>query len=290
MNNYTDRAPASTAAPRYIGECLRVLHIDTGRQMRGGQWQLDRLVRALAPLGVDSLILAPPDSPLHARGLPTAPLSILRLRREPCQLIHAHDSRGHSLALWSARPAVVSRRVAFARQPNALQAWKYRRAARFLAVSRYVGGLLAAEGVPPEKIAVVPDGVPLLPISTKRPGEVLDITKNAPLEDALRTASLATYVTQIEGLGSAALLAQSAGVPVVASGAGGLPEAINHGVTGLLAATPAEVPALVRSLLEDPVRLAAFSRAARARIEQHFTVELLASRTLNEYHRVLAAC
>jgi glycosyltransferase involved in cell wall biosynthesis len=284
MNNYTQRGSGSSG---YIKE-LRVLHLDTGRDMRGGQWQLDRLVRGLAQRGFDSLILAPESSPLHSRDLPTAPLSILRLRREPCDLIHAHDSRGHSFALWAKAPVVVSRRVAFRRQPNALSRWKYATARRFLAVSEFVRRGLIAEGVAPDKIAVVHDGVPLLAPSERRPGEVVAIEKAACLEEALKTASVCSYISEMEGLGSAALLAQSAGVPVVALRVGGLPEAVEHGVTGLLAGRPEEVPALVRSLIEDPQRLEQFSRAARARIEREFTVEKMLTRTVAEYERALA--
>ena len=36
------------------------------------------------------------------------------------------------------------------------------------------------------------------------------------------------YLTQSEGLGSGALLAMSAGVPVIASNVGGLPEIVEH--------------------------------------------------------------
>ena len=42
------------------------------------------------------------------------------------------------------------------------------------------------------------------------------------------------YITESEGLGSAVLLAMAAGTPVIASRVGGLPEAIEDGVNGLL--------------------------------------------------------
>lgn len=267
---------------------MRVIHIDTGREMRGGQWQVDRLVRGLVERGVDCLLLAPADSPLHGRGLPTAEFSVLGLRRERADLIHAHDSRGHGMALWAtAVPVVVSRRVAFQRSPGALSRWKYARARRFLAVSEFVRGLLMAEGVAAEKIGVVADGVPLLPLSA-RDGGVVEVAKSADLAKDLARASVLVYQSEMEGLGSAALLAQSAGVPVVASRVGGLPEAVADGETGILVDSPQDVAAAVRLLIDEPERLERYSRAARARVEAYFTVERMVTRTLEEYARALA--
>ena len=37
---------------------MRVLHLDTGREMRGGQWQALRLVEGLRAGGVESTLLA----------------------------------------------------------------------------------------------------------------------------------------------------------------------------------------------------------------------------------------
>jgi len=267
---------------------MRVIHIDTGRDMRGGQWQVDRLVRGLMERGVECLVLAPAESALHVRELPTAVFSVGRLRREKADLIHAHSSKAHAQALWSPRTLVVSRRVAFERKPSVLGNWKYGRAQRFLAVSEFVRQLMMRQGVPGERIAVVPDGVPLLPWSTREPGRVVDIRKSVNLEPELARAAVATYESEMEGLGSAALLAQSAGVPVVASRVGGLVEAIAEGETGLLMDRPEEFGPAVRSLIDDPERLERFSRAARARIEARFTVDRMVTRTLEEYAAALA--
>jgi hypothetical protein len=267
---------------------MRVLHIDTGREMRGGQRQVEYLVEGLGERGVDCLVLAPAHSPLHGCRLPVAEFSVGRLRREPADLIHAHDSRAHSLALWARAPVVVSRRVAFARRPGALSRWKYGRARRILAISEFVKRLLLAEGVAEERIGVVADGVPLLPLSRRETGVVVRVEKGRNLRDDLGNASVVVYESEMEGLGSAALLAQSAGVPVVASRIGGLPEAIADGETGILVDGSQEIAPAVRSLLDDAERLDRFSRAARLRIEAQFTVERMVTRTLEEYARALA--
>ncbi len=68
-------------------------------------------------------------------------------------LIHAHDARAHTLAAVASRcKFVVSRRVAFPISRSIASLWKYRRPARFLAVSHFVAGELEAAGIPKQKI------------------------------------------------------------------------------------------------------------------------------------------
>ena len=52
--------------------------------------------------------------------------------------------------------------------------------------------------------------------------------------------ALFLYITHSEGLGSAVLLAMAAGVPVIASNVGGLPEIVEHERTGLLTENTAQ--------------------------------------------------
>ncbi len=291
---------------------MRILHVDTGRDLRGGQIQALLLIRGLLAAGHDCRIYAPPESPLHAQDLPSAPLSSLRRHAKEADLLHAHDSRSHSYCLFLGPRIVVSRRVAFERQPNFLSRWKYRRAHRFLAVSEHVERLLIKEGVDPWRIGVVPDGTPLLPESSREPGRVVTLGSTDPrkggelideteaklgqpihrsldLATDLATASVFVYASDMEGLGSAALLAQSASVPVVASRVGGLPEAVLEGETGLLVDQTAEAFAeAIGSLLAMPERARALGQAGRQRVAEHFSVERLITRTLEEYERALA--
>jgi len=75
-----------------------------------------------------------------------------------------------------------------------------------------------------------------------------------------------------EGLGIVNLEAQAVGIPVVGTLHGGIPEAVEHGVTGLL--SPERAPnALVENiltLLSDSTLRAKMGLAARARMVQHF--------------------
>jgi len=45
---------------------MRILHLDAGREMRGGQWQVLRLIEGLAGAGVGSRLLARAGAPLDS--------------------------------------------------------------------------------------------------------------------------------------------------------------------------------------------------------------------------------
>jgi glycosyltransferase involved in cell wall biosynthesis len=96
---------------------------------------------------------------------------------------------------------------------------------------------------------------------------------------------LVVHPATMEGLGVSLLQAASAGVPVVASAVGGIPEAILDGVTGRLV-PPRDVAALgttIRELLHDPARRAAMGQAARQRVLDEFDVRTMVDRHLALY-------
>jgi len=292
---------------------MRVLHLDAGKEMRGGQWQVFRLIEGLTAAGVESILLARPGAPLYlsarARGWRVEPWSFARalwLARS-CDLVHAHDARSHTLALIGRAPLVVARRVAFPLRSR----WKYRREARYIAVSEFVKSVLVSGGVPQEKIAVVYDGVPLLAAAAGTamlaPANAADLQKGAALalaaarlacvplqftdalERDLRQASLFLYITCSEGLGSAALLAMSAALPVVASDIGGLREVIRHRANGLLVEnSAAAIAAAIRELVENPDFARQLGQEARRTIETRFTSDLMVRRTMEVYRQVLS--
>jgi hypothetical protein len=281
---------------------MRILHLDAAREMRGGQWQVLRLIEGLAAAGVESTLLARQDAPLYTaarkQGWRVEPLGITRamgcLRGHT--LIHAHDARSHSLgAFLRGRPLVVSRRVSF---PVGSR-WKYGRARRYLAVSEFVKRVLMQGGVPEEKITVVYDGVPVLEVSHGK--QVLALEKDSGLlarmglkmvsrlEEEIPDAAMLVYVTNSEGLGSGAMLAMSAAVPVIASNVGGLPEIIRHGENGLLVENDeAAIAGAIRQLLDHPEQARQIGAAARRTIIESFTVDRMVASTLEAYRRVLA--
>jgi glycosyltransferase involved in cell wall biosynthesis len=94
-----------------------------------------------------------------------------------------------------------------------------------------------------------------------------------------------------EGLGSAMLDALACGVPVVGTRAGGIPEAIDHGRTGLLVKphSPDELAAAIVRLLQDPELRARLGTAGRAHVESEFSVDRMVEGTLAVYQSRLAA-
>src|SRR3954454_18456477 len=174
---------------------MRILHLDAGREMRGGQWQVLRLIEGLAAQHVESTLLARKDAPLYVaarkQGWRVEPLGLTSAVRElrSHDLVHAHDARTHTLGtLLRARPLVVARRVAF---PVGSR-WKYGKARRYIAVSEFVKGVLIEGGVPKAKISVVYDGVPVLEVAQGT--AVLRLEKGKAPEDLERAIANAAIM------------------------------------------------------------------------------------------------
>lgn len=274
---------------------MHVLHVDLGKELRGGQYQALALIEELQRKGISQHFLGPHGDPFSLRAL-----------REPASLVHVHDARAHSWAvLFAKAPVVVSRRVAFPVKTGWMSRWKYRRPELFLAVSKFVAGVLMEGGVPASRIEVIYDGVRALPQSTRtgpliapatedpmkgsdlvrRSGIPISFSSNL-IED-LKTARGLVYITRQEGLGSAALLAMSAGVPVLASRIGGLPEIVHHGETGLL--TENEPDAIAAAALRlDTSEATAWGEEGRRRVQAAFLTCHTADATLAAYRRVVS--
>jgi glycosyltransferase involved in cell wall biosynthesis len=293
---------------------MRILHIDSGGSLRGGQMQVLRLLAGLEARGVEVRLMAATGSPLAleaaARGIETRPLGWISLRRESrwAELVHCHDARAHTSAwLASQAPFVVSRRVAFPVKKTWFSAKKYASARLFLCVSKAVVEVLRAAGVPDERLELVYDGVDVPPTASSRKGRIvaldsadpgkcrplleqlaLDIEFVTDLPRAFQSARLFLYPTESEGLGSAALLAMAHGVPVVASGAGGLKEIVHDHRTGLIADNTApQFRNAVNELEGDPKLTERIVRNARAMVMQGFTTKHMIDRTMECYREVL---
>jgi len=288
---------------------MKTLHVDTGREMRGGQWQVLYLVERLS----DAVLLVPEGSGLFAeareKGLDARPLSLATLMRAARQadLVHAHDARAHTLAaLAGGAPLVVSRRVGFPVKTSQVSRWKYKRANLYLAVSKFTASKLVEAGIPESRIRVVYDGVPVsslqkLPQAPGNPGpgrvvalaskpaEVpgIPIHLSTNLWQDLSTASVFVYQSDMEGLGSAALAAMACGVPVIASRVGGLPEIVVHERTGLLMEIGGLGGAL-RRLLDDPAAAIEMGVRGRERVIEKFTVDAMVAATRHAYGEMLS--
>ncbi len=94
----------------------------------------------------------------------------------------------------------------------------------------------------------------------------------------------------MEGLGTIVLDANQAGVPVVATAGGGLPETVNDNQTGLLVPV-GDAEALANGilrLLSDDSLAARLARAAQARTRREFSPSDMARKYIEVYQEVLA--
>jgi glycosyltransferase involved in cell wall biosynthesis len=160
------------------------VHLDTGREMRGGQRQLMLLARKLRERGHQQLIVCPEGCALAARlpgeGFEIFALqpgrgvvaSLLGLRRRLVrgrfQVVHAHDGRGQTLSAFASLGLgvrrVATRRVTFMPQGVgrilAIHRLQYGPTCdAIIAVSGFVRDLLVRSGIRTSKIEVIPDGV-----------------------------------------------------------------------------------------------------------------------------------
>jgi len=289
--------------------------------MRGGQYQVMLLLKCLRNAGHESELLARTGGPLwsaaESAGFAVHAAEVKELWRlsKYATLVHAHDARAHTIsAMASRRKFVVSRRVAFPVKRSVASIWKYQRAARYLAVSQFVAEQLLAAGVRQEKIDVVHDGVetpnhladwqsggPAIAVDSTDPAKGRSLIEEAArlagipvlfttnLREDLGRASMFVYISQIEGLGSAALLAMSMGIPVVASAVPGLSEAVTDGVSGLIVPNEvSEIAAAMRRILDQPVLAQTLRSNGRSQIADHFTEDHLLRNTLASYEKALA--
>jgi len=123
----------------------------------------------------------------------------------------------------------------------------------------------------------------------RAPGRVV-LTGFIPPADMPRTYLLGDVFvgpSQIEeGLGLVFLEAAAAGLPIIATRRGGIPEVVRDGFNGLLLRQPddpAELAAKIIALLGDPPLRQRLGRQGRDRVAAEFSWERLA-RTLEEFY------
>jgi len=363
------------------------LHIDTARSWRGGQNQVLLTVNGLRAVGQRAALVAHPDGELRKRAqegldlIPIAPRSEVDLaagwrlakvlaRLEP-DIIQAHDPHGVALAgmalslgaasRWRAgrrAPALVAtRRVDFHLKANAFSRWKYRQVDCFVAASEAIRQMLIGDGIAPEQVVTVHEGIDVDRIDATpavNVHEALWLPHHAPLvgnvaalvahkgqryfieaahlvvqkipdarfvilgegelrehlEHLVREYHLEKHVllpgfrTDVigcikgfdlfvmssitEGLGTSSLDAMACRKAVIGTSAGGIPEVVAHGKSGLIV-PPRDAQSLAEAivtLLQDEPLRRRMEAAAYARVRERFTVERMVRETTAVYSRL----
>ena len=161
------------------------LHVDTARTWRGGQNQVLLTVNGLRALGHRAALVAHPDGELRRRAseglelIPLAPRNEVDftaawrfarvLKRLQPDVIHAHDPHGVAMASialsmggWGdggGPPLVAARRVDFHLKGNSFSRWKYRQVDCYISASEAIRRMLLADGVAPERVVTVHEGI-----------------------------------------------------------------------------------------------------------------------------------
>jgi glycosyltransferase involved in cell wall biosynthesis len=111
------------------------------------------------------------------------------------------------------------------------------------------------------------------------------------LPNLLPCLDVLVHPATMEGLGIILLQAGAAGIPVVASAAGGIPEVIGHERNGILF-PPNDASGLagaVCRLLSDPNLARALGQEGRRRVREAFSVDRMVEGNLAVYRKVLAS-
>jgi glycosyltransferase involved in cell wall biosynthesis len=239
---------------------------------------------------------------------------------------------------------------------HAFSKWKYGHVDVFIAASELIRTILVDDGIRPEQIEVVHDGVNIAAIDKQPPvdahaafwlpsgaplvgnvaalaahkgqrhlvGAAAQVVRQLPdtrflivgegelreaLERQIKELGLDRHVvlagfrpdalglmksfdifamsSLTEGLGSAILEAMATGLPIVATRAGGIPEAVRDGETGLVVPPhdDAALAAGIVRLLQDANLRARFGQSGRERVVEEFSVERLVAGTARVYEK-----
>ncbi|MFQ8735113.1 MAG: glycosyltransferase [Bilophila wadsworthia] len=160
---------------------MRVLLLDLGLELRGGQRQVYYLARALVRTpDMEPLVACPRtgklaellrDEGLPVLGLPgRSPANPLllrwmgqRLRDFPPDIVHTHDANAATVGafyklLHSGTLLIHSRRVSYPLR-RGLRSWKYRIADAVVGVSREIADGMIGAGIPASRVSAIHSGI-----------------------------------------------------------------------------------------------------------------------------------
>jgi glycosyltransferase involved in cell wall biosynthesis len=157
---------------------------------------------------------------------------------------------------------------------------------------RAVAELLAS--VPDLRLVIAGDGplrAEITRAATALGDRVLAIGYRPDIMALLDAADVLLHPSRHDALPTTIMEAMAASTPVVATRVGGIPELVDHRVSGLLVPappTPSALAAALAELLHDPQRRNELAAAGRERFEQEFTADRWAARMGDLYRAVLA--
>jgi len=366
-----------------------VLYVIVDLTVGGAEDHLLSLVRNLDPGRVRPSVCCigrrgPIGAEIEAAGVPVTELGRLRtggfdrgivsllrerIRREKIDLVHSHmyhaNLYGRLAAFREGVRAVVSVHNTYVRarmRRRILNRWLARRTPVVLAGSEAIrDDILRFDGVPPQKVRVVPygvdvdrfqsaldraeararlgepggrflvgtvgrleeqkgqkdlvaavarlrrEGVPatLLLVGSGREearlreqvlaegieGDVRFLGTRRDLPELFRAMDVFAFPSLWEGFPIALLSAMAAGLPVVVTPVGGVPEVVRHGANGLIvpAGDSRALAEAIRNVHDDPGAASALGRAASATIRERYSQRSTALRIMDIYDEVLAA-
>jgi glycosyltransferase involved in cell wall biosynthesis len=109
------------------------------------------------------------------------------------------------------------------------------------------------------------------------------------VSDILREVDIVVHPSLTEGLSNVILEAMAAGLPVVATRAGGTPELVEDGLTGFLVAprNAGQIAEAIARLVDQPAMAHGFGQAGRERIIKEFSIEEMLRKTETLYLRLM---
>lgn len=110
------------------------------------------------------------------------------------------------------------------------------------------------------------------------------------MERILPCLDIVVHPATLEGLGVSLLQAAASGVPIVATGVGGIPEIVGNGANGYLIDS-GDIQAIINrvtDLLADPTKSKRFGAISRSKVTSRFSISAMVSSYLSVYHNVLS--
>ncbi|MGD9898695.1 MAG: glycosyltransferase family 4 protein [Calditrichaceae bacterium] len=164
---------------------LKILHIDTEKEWRGGQQQAVYLHRSLIEQGYSSDLACQPGSRYESycieNQLPCLAVNMRGeydfiagwkiagyCRKNRVHIIHAHSAHALAIGLWAKMfysdiKLIAARRVDFSIRKNMFSVLKYKNSFldKIVCVSDNIKSVLVADGLPEHKITTVHSGIDL---------------------------------------------------------------------------------------------------------------------------------